>query len=366
LVKVVKDGVVVENVYDVDGVLVKSGGVDLLVDTSGGLSHVVAEIGSGGVEVVYVRAGDMLLEEIRGGVARMYEADGLGSVRGMLDVSGARTDTWSYEAFGTTVGSTGNSVNPYRFAGERWVADVGMYQNRARWLDTRVGRFVSYDHVLTANYRYSHDDPVNRLDPSGNIDYTLAGRIVVGVVAGLLIVHGARRIADWYSHGKLSKAPVRDVTVIGDQNGWNGWWGAFWRSGEIGMSSASDMVGNIVADLRPGQHIGRLNIFDHGDEDEFLLGEADVVNMKNFDSYKGIFRMLTPLFAPGGDLFLGHCYIGKNKRLIKRVADAVGVPVIAGTGFSVEGVFGSFRFNTGSYVRCEPSRDECTIDRLRP
>ena len=68
----------VENVYDADGVLVRTVvngvGTDLLVDTSGGLSHVVAEIdSSGAVTAVYVRAGDMLLEEIRGGIAKMYE-----------------------------------------------------------------------------------------------------------------------------------------------------------------------------------------------------------------------------------------------------------------------------------------------------
>jgi RHS repeat-associated protein len=175
LVRVVKDGVVVENVYDADGVLVKSGGVEYLVDTSGGLSHVVAEVNSGAVGVVYVRAGDMLLEEVRGGVAKMHEAEGLGSVRGMLDATGARTDTWSYEAFGTTVGQSGSSANPYRFAGERWVADAGMYQNRARWLDTRVGRFVSVDPATGSPgfptswhpYAYAGLDPILHSDPSG-------------------------------------------------------------------------------------------------------------------------------------------------------------------------------------------------------
>ena len=145
LVKVTKaDGTVVENVYDVDGVLVRTAtngvATDLLVDTSGGLSHVVAEIdGSGAVTALYVRAGGMLLEEVRGGVAKMYEADGLGSTRSLLDTTGAQTDTWSYEAFGTTLSSTGTAVSPYRFAGERFVENVGMYQNRARWLDTRTG-----------------------------------------------------------------------------------------------------------------------------------------------------------------------------------------------------------------------------------
>jgi RHS repeat-associated protein len=181
LVKVTKsDGTVVENVYDVDGVLVRTAvngvGTDYLVDTSGGLSHVVAEVdGSGAVSVLYVRAGDMLLEEVRGGVAKMYEADGLGSVRGLLDVSGAKTDTYAYEAFGSTLSSTGSDENPYRFAGERLVDSVGFYQNRARWLDTRTGRFVSVDPERGAlgypmsmvPYLYGNASPVSMADPTG-------------------------------------------------------------------------------------------------------------------------------------------------------------------------------------------------------
>jgi RHS repeat-associated protein len=187
LVKVTKsDGTVVENVYDVDGVLVRTAvngvGTEYLVDTSGGLSHVVAEVdGSGVVAVLYVRAGDMLLEEIRGGVAKMYEADGLGSVRGLLDVSGARTDTYSYEAFGTILSSTGSDANPYRFAGERLVDSVGFYQNRARWLDTRTGRFVSVDPMLGLNdgdpsalqpYLYAGARPTTNSDPTGLVSLT--------------------------------------------------------------------------------------------------------------------------------------------------------------------------------------------------
>jgi RHS repeat-associated protein len=176
------DGTVVENIYDVDGVLVRTAvngvATDYLVDTSGGLSHVVAEVdGSGTVAVLYVRAGDLLLEEVRGGVAKMYEADGLGSVRGLLDVSGAKTDTYAYEAFGSTISSTGSDANPYRFAGERLVDSVGFYQNRARWLDTRTGLFVSVDPMCGEGscsqpinlhpYLYGRASPVSYNDPAG-------------------------------------------------------------------------------------------------------------------------------------------------------------------------------------------------------
>jgi RHS repeat-associated protein len=191
LVKVTKnDGTVVENTYDVDGVLVRTAvngvATDYLVDASGGLSHVVAEVdGSGAVTVLYVRAGDMLLEEIRGGVVKMYEADGLASTRSLLDTTGVQTDTWSYEAFGTTLSSTGTRANPYRFAGERFVADVGMYQNRARWLDTRVGRFLSVDPergkfrepMTLQHYLYAAAQPTTLVDPSGR-DFTLVGVVI--------------------------------------------------------------------------------------------------------------------------------------------------------------------------------------------
>ena len=205
LVKVTKaDGTVVENVYDVDGVLVRTAvngvGTDYLVDTSGGLSHVVAEVdSSGAVSALYVRAGDMLLEEVRGGVAKMYETDGLGSVRGLLDVSGAKTDAYAYEAFGSTLSSTGSDANPYRFAGERLVDSVGFYQNRARWLDTRTGRFVSADSVdgqdsrpLTLQrYTYGQASPVSVIDPTG-CEYTISGMVTVISTREL---HGTMRVS---------------------------------------------------------------------------------------------------------------------------------------------------------------------------
>jgi RHS repeat-associated protein len=194
LVKVTKsDGTVVENVYDVDGVLVRTAvngvGTDYLVDTSGGLSHVVAEVDSAGaVAVLYVRAGDMLLEEVRGGVGKMYEADGLGSVRGLLDATGATTDTWSYTAFGETLSTSGSDLNPYRFAGERLVDSVGMYQNRARWLLPSIGAFISEDPLCAfpncrptlRKYAYAYGNPATIADPTG-LDGTIGETMMAGV-----------------------------------------------------------------------------------------------------------------------------------------------------------------------------------------
>ena len=247
LVKVTKaDGTVVENVYDVDGVLVRTAvngvGTDLLVDTSGGLSHVVAEIGSGGVEVVYVRAGDMLLEEIRGGVAKMYEADGLGSVRGLLDVSGAKTDTYAYEAFGSTVSSTGSDANPYRFAGERIVDSVGFYQNRERWLDTRTGRFVSVDPAegdsarpLTLHrYLYGDASPATMRDPTGRD--TLAELSVVGAITSALATVSIVGLQGYLAYASrphvlsTTMDQCSDCRLAGSHDEWGNWvWRIQWK-----------------------------------------------------------------------------------------------------------------------------------------
>jgi RHS repeat-associated protein len=245
LVRVTKsDGTVVENTYDVDGVLVRTtiNGVatDLLVDTSGGLSHVIAEIdGSGAVTVLYVRAGDMLLQEIRGGIAKMYETDGLGSTRSLLDTAGVQTNSWIYEAFGTTLSSTGTSVSPYRFAGERFVGDVGMYQNRARWLDTKAGRFVSVD-PASGNVRwpitlhpfvYAAESPVSFVDPAG----------------GSLVEVGATLLAI----GGLTAAVIASVNSY-----------KFWRRGSEFTSPAEQKLPEIEAAYGPDGTRG----FDEGVE----------------------------------------------------------------------------------------------------
>ena len=67
-----------------------------------------------------------------------YGYDGLGSVRALYDGTGAATDTYNYDAFGNlqTAGTTGGTVNNFRFAGQQWDPDLKLYYNRARYLNT--------------------------------------------------------------------------------------------------------------------------------------------------------------------------------------------------------------------------------------
>jgi RHS repeat-associated protein len=195
LIRVEKaDGSVIEHQYDPDGNRVETkttpagGGttvINYLVDTSGSLSHVVAETNAAGDLVAYYVRADDLLAVMRpdggGFISRFYHADGLGSIRRLTDVNGNITDGYSYSAFGELLAHTGSDPQPYTFAGEPYDPNIGFYYNRARWLDPRVGRFASVDPLDPLDpsvglefdprsfhrYLYTGANPVDHVDPSG-------------------------------------------------------------------------------------------------------------------------------------------------------------------------------------------------------
>jgi RHS repeat-associated protein len=92
------------------------------------------------------------------------------------------TDTYTYDAFGNLINSTGSTANNYLFAGEQYDPDLGLYYNRARYLDVRVGRFWGMDTEEGGvtrpsslhKYLYASANPVNRVDPNGHDDFSMA------------------------------------------------------------------------------------------------------------------------------------------------------------------------------------------------
>jgi RHS repeat-associated protein len=68
------------------------------------------------------------------------------------------------------------------FAGEQFDPELGLYYNRARYLDVRAGRFWGMDTdegddtdpLSLHKYLYASGNPVSRVDPSGNDDFDMA------------------------------------------------------------------------------------------------------------------------------------------------------------------------------------------------
>jgi RHS repeat-associated protein len=173
-------------VYDGDGNRVSktSGGVTTkyLVDdlSPTGLSDVIQETGSDGssrelVYGLYRISQRQFIPSSSTTLINYYVYDGHGSVRELTNPSGAVTDTYTYDAFGNLIHSTGTTPNEFLFDGEQFDADLGYYYSRARYYNAFTGRFITIDSldgdpqspVSLHRYLYSGADPVNNSDPTG-------------------------------------------------------------------------------------------------------------------------------------------------------------------------------------------------------
>ncbi|MGJ8661936.1 MAG: RHS repeat-associated core domain-containing protein, partial [Bacteroidota bacterium] len=167
-----------------------------LVDTNNhtGYAQVVEERdGSGFLTRVNHYGHDLVATDyITEGYQRYYQYDGLGSVRALSDGSGDITDTYTYDAFGLELSTTGTTANQYRYTGEQWDADLGMYFLRARYNNVQTGRFHSMDTYEGRNgepmtlhkYLYAHANPVSYVDPSGM--FSLGEQSLVGSMMNTL------------------------------------------------------------------------------------------------------------------------------------------------------------------------------------
>jgi RHS repeat-associated protein len=123
--------------------------------------------------------------------------DHLGSVRDVVDDSGTVLNHVVYDAFGGVTSQTDESVVfRYGYTARELDAESGLQYNRARYLDTFTGKFISEDPISFQGgdsnlYRYVFNSPTNFLDPSGN--FILAAPVAVG---GLFLL-GAAAILYW-------------------------------------------------------------------------------------------------------------------------------------------------------------------------
>jgi RHS repeat-associated protein len=148
------------------------GGVtaDVLWDREGGLPTVVEDD-----QAAYVHGPSGLVEEVATGGSRTYALrDGLGSVRGRTDASGAVVGTSDYDVWGNPRGASG-AGGTYGWVGEPVDADTGLVHLRARDYSPATGRFAGTDPVSPNGpgtqgfnaYAYALNNPATLTDPTG-------------------------------------------------------------------------------------------------------------------------------------------------------------------------------------------------------
>jgi RHS repeat-associated protein len=111
--------------------------------------------------------------------------DHLGSVRDIVDDSGTVLNHVVYDAFGGVTSQTDESVVfRYGYTARELDAESGLQYNRARYLDSFTGKFISEDPISFQGgdsnlYRYVYNSSTNFIDPSGNIPIAFLAPVAV-------------------------------------------------------------------------------------------------------------------------------------------------------------------------------------------
>ncbi|WP_138752825.1 RHS repeat domain-containing protein [Paenibacillus sinopodophylli] len=141
-------------------------------------SEVISEVnGNNVVTANYVR-GDRLLvkKDIAMNKDYYYLYNGHGDVIQMVDTNGEVINSYEYDEWGKITKKTEGIANEFKYAGEIYDEETGLYYLRARYYDPNVGRFINEDtyegeitNPLSLNlYTYVHNNPLLYIDPTGN------------------------------------------------------------------------------------------------------------------------------------------------------------------------------------------------------
>ncbi len=80
-----------------------------------------------------------------------------------------------YYAYGKSRYNAGGQKTDFRFTGQRWQNDLGMYWYNSRWYDQLTGRFLQPDTIVPQpgnpqslnRYAYVLNNPLRYTDPTG-------------------------------------------------------------------------------------------------------------------------------------------------------------------------------------------------------
>ena len=136
------------------------------------------------------------------GTEYFYVKNAQGDVTGLVNASGTRVVTYTYDAWGNLLSTTGTMAttlgeqNPLRYRGYVYDTETGLYYLQSRYYNPTWGRFINADdtalllsspgkaHWDKNVFAYCDNNPLNRVDEDGECWDIIIGGIVGGIVSG--------------------------------------------------------------------------------------------------------------------------------------------------------------------------------------
>ena len=143
---------------------------------------------------VYGAKGNVPEYMVFNGERYRFLTDHLGSVRLVVKANtGTIVQRMDYDEWGNVVTDSNPNFQPFGFAGGLYDPETGLTRFGARDYDPELGRWTAKDPILfdggqTNLYVYVGNDPVNRVDPSGLVDWEEVGAGALAVATGAVLV----------------------------------------------------------------------------------------------------------------------------------------------------------------------------------
>ena len=138
------------------------------------------------------------------GTEYFYVKNAQGDVTGLVNASGTRVVTYTYDAWGNPLTTTGSLAatlgeqNPLRYRGYVYDTETGLYYLQSRYYNPTWGRFISTDKLIDNRsingrnvFAYCLNNPVNHIDSNGNMALSLTIATITSVIASLYVSYVA-------------------------------------------------------------------------------------------------------------------------------------------------------------------------------